>query len=121
AAIPYDVLMQPLVAHLAPGARVLATHAYWLGLQPTTVVRSLDLPFYFSNPAYDDEHLTLAGAMAQLQPNNILVDSIVGATIQLPAAQDDPPLEKDFWRYLAQHCSVTLALPHTQYGPLTLY
>jgi len=121
AAIPYDQLMQPIAAHLAPGARVLATHAYWLGLHETAVVRSLDLPFYFSNPAYDDEHETLAGAMAQLNPNDILVDSIVGATIQLPAAQDDPPLEKDFWNYLTQHCSVTLALPHTQYGPLTLY
>jgi len=121
AAIPYDELMRPIVAHLAPGARVLATHAYWFGLQPAAVVRSLDLPFYFSNPAYDDEHVSLAGAMAQLNPTAILVDSIVGATIQLPAAQDDPPLEKDFWTYLAQHCAVAFALPHTQYGPLTLY
>jgi hypothetical protein len=121
AATPYDDMMRPIVAHLAPGARVLATHAYWFGLQQSAVVRSLDLPFYFSNPAYDDEHLSLAGAMAQLNPNDILVDSIVGATIQLPAAQDDPPLETDFWNYLAQHCSEAFALPHTQYGPLALY
>jgi 4-amino-4-deoxy-L-arabinose transferase-like glycosyltransferase len=120
AAIPYAELMRPIAALLAPRARVLATHAYWLGLQPAEV-RSLDLPFYFSNPAYDDEHLSLAGAMAQLSPNYILADSIVGATIQLPAAMDDPSLQADFWKYMAEHCSVALALPQTQYGPLTLY
>jgi len=121
AATPYDELMRPIAARLAPGARVLATHAYWLGLQPASVL-SLDMPFYYSNPAYDDdEHRSLSQAMAQFNANYILIDSIVRATIQLPAAQDDPPLEADFWSYLAQHCSVALALPHTQYGPLTLY
>jgi 4-amino-4-deoxy-L-arabinose transferase-like glycosyltransferase len=120
AATPYDQLMRPIAAHLAPDSRVLATHAYWLGLQPA-VVRSLDLPFYFSNPAYEDEDQTLAGAMAELRPTDILVDSIEGSTIQLPAAQDDPPLEADFWAYLRQHCAVSFALPNTQYGPLTLY
>jgi len=120
AATPYDEVMRPIAARLEPGARVLATHAYWFGLRPAQV-RSLDLPFYFSNPAYADEQLSLAGAMAQLNPNYILADSIVGTTIRLPAAEDDPPLETDFWNYVARHCSETLALPHTQYGPLTLY
>jgi hypothetical protein len=39
----------------------------------------------------------------------------------LPAAEDDPPLEADFWNYVKQHCRVSLALPHTDYGPFTLY
>ena len=60
-------------------------------------------------------------AMAQLNPDYILADSIVGKSLLLPAAQDDPQLEADFWSYVGQHCSVDLALPHTEYGPLTLY
>jgi 4-amino-4-deoxy-L-arabinose transferase-like glycosyltransferase len=120
AAIPYDAVLRPIAARLAPSDRILATHAFWLGLQPA-IVLSMDLPFYFSNPAYDDENETLAEAMAKLNPKYILADSIVGATIRLPAAQDDPPLETDFWNYVAAHCAVALSLPVTEYGPLTLY
>jgi 4-amino-4-deoxy-L-arabinose transferase-like glycosyltransferase len=116
----YEQLMAPIAASLTPGARVLATHAFWLGLRPAMVL-SLNLPFYFSNPGYGAERMPLPVAMAQLKPDYILADFIVGPNILLLAAQDDPWLEADFWRYVGQHCHVALALPHTDYGPFTLY
>jgi hypothetical protein len=121
AATPYEQVMAPIAAALPPGARVLATHAFWLGLRPATVL-SLNLPFYFSNPVFAGrEPVPLTAAMAQLKPDYILADYIVGPTLLLPAAEDDPPLEADFWNYVKQHCRVSLALPHTDYGPFTLY
>ena len=82
----------------------------------------MNLPFYFSNPVFAGQApVPLPAAMAQLKPDYILADYIVGPTLLLPAAEDDPPLETEFWNYVKQHCRVSLTLPHTDYGPFTLY
>ena len=118
---PYLDALQPVAERLPPGARVLATHAFWLGLEPAQVL-SLNLPFYFTNPRYSNPPTALLeDALRRYEPDYILLDRIMTPAVLLPPAANEPGLADAFWRYLGQSCRLDLETTDADYGYLALY
>jgi 4-amino-4-deoxy-L-arabinose transferase-like glycosyltransferase len=128
-ASPYMQFTQDVGQLIPPGARIMAVHMYWIGLAEFDM-RSLDLPFRFSNPNYyKPQALTMEQAMQQIAPTYLLVDPLIENYIFYPIQQIDDPLLKrqiqEFTRSVFQHCTGIVATvdrpEYASYGPMKIY
>jgi 4-amino-4-deoxy-L-arabinose transferase-like glycosyltransferase len=125
-ASPYDHLTRAIARHLPASARILAVHIYWFGLAAYDL-RSLDLPFRFSNPGYfEPRALSMEEALRAIAPDYVLIDPLIERHILHPIrAAEDATLERqkrDFTEAVRVHCRdrvATVGGPEdADYGPV---
>jgi 4-amino-4-deoxy-L-arabinose transferase-like glycosyltransferase len=129
AASPYQRFADAVAQVLPPRARVMMVGFYWIGLAQYDV-RSLDLPFRFTNPNfYKPQPLSMEQALQRVAPNYVLVDPLVEKYVFDPVQPGDSTIllqqKRAITQSLHQHCATLVATvdgpEYADYGPMKVY
>ncbi|HEY3232114.1 MAG TPA: glycosyltransferase family 39 protein [Roseiflexaceae bacterium] len=129
AASPYQRLADAVAQVLPPHARIMMVGFYWVGLAQYDV-RSLDLPFRFTNPNfYKPQPLSMEQALQRVAPNYVLVDPLVEKYVFDPVQPGDSTIllqqKRAITQSLHEHCATLVATvdgpEYADYGPMKVY
>jgi 4-amino-4-deoxy-L-arabinose transferase-like glycosyltransferase len=128
-ASPYMSFTHAVAQTMPLGARVLAVHMYWIGMSQSDM-RSLDLPFRFSNPNYyQPQPLSMEQALKKIAPAYLMVDPLIERAILRPTQPAETEIlarqKRDFTESVRQHCASIVAVvdgpEYADYGPMKIY
>jgi hypothetical protein len=110
---PYPTFIAEVRGYLPPGARVLALHTYWFGLEDRDV-RSFLVPLNFA-----DEGLPLDQGLARVDPDVVLLDARMRGYFATPEAAADGVR---FFAWLDQHAGQLIGrIDDPTYGLMEVY
>jgi 4-amino-4-deoxy-L-arabinose transferase-like glycosyltransferase len=122
---PYLAYTERVADVIPAGSRVLALHQFWFGVYPQGYdYRSMVLPFYLTDARTYPDVLLMEEALAQIDPEYILVDQAMAPELQMdiPADQIADERRRGFRRYMERHRARPIAsFTDPDYGPLTIY